>query len=179
MAEEYRELAARERPAEIGSLRAVAVLTPQVGELLLGLDALRDHLEPQGMAHLNDRGDQSAVRPVVGAVANERPIDLQRVQRVALHQVQARVAGPEVVDRHANAEPAESAQMPQHPLAVVHDAALGQLELQAFGVVAGVVRNSAQLAEQPRVVEMAPRQIDRQLQRPHSGLARRVGHRRT
>src|SRR3990167_1777250 len=76
----------RERLAEVEALQLVALVAPQEPQLSVGLDALGDHLEVQGVAERDDGlRDHALLRFGAGAdVAHERAVDLERVERQVL-----------------------------------------------------------------------------------------------
>ena len=68
---------------------------------------------------------------VVGLEAvHERAVDLDRVERQVLEVRERRVAGPEVVEDEPDAELAQRPQRPRPGLGLVHQDALGDLELE-------------------------------------------------
>src|SRR5688500_14723262 len=96
----------RHRLAVEKALDFVAAVAAQEAQLGVGLDALGDHLEVQGMAERDDRLREG---PVVGLgaaadVAHERAVDLERVDRQILEVGKARIAGAEVVERKRDTE---------------------------------------------------------------------------
>src|SRR5688572_30138821 len=96
--EELPALAGGEGTAEQITLHAVAVPRGQELELLLGLHALRDHLQLQGVREGDDGGGDGGVVGVGGDVAYERLVDLQGVDGEPLQVAERRVPDPEVVD---------------------------------------------------------------------------------
>jgi hypothetical protein len=82
------------------------------------------------------------LRGIVAQVDDEGAVDLQGRGRQSLEVVQGRVGGPEVVDRHVNAQPAQGDELGHVLLDVAHDGRLGQLELEPAPVEAGA-RSSA------------------------------------
>ena len=73
-----------DRVAEEVALRVVAAMLAQEVELLLVLDAFRDHLELEAVRHVDDRVDDRRVVAVDRDVADERAVDLQRADRKLL-----------------------------------------------------------------------------------------------
>ena len=70
-------------------------------------------------------------------VGHERAVDLDRVERQLAQVGQRRVAGPEVVEDDADAQRAELLQDAEARLGAVHDAGLGDLQLERARLEAG------------------------------------------
>src|SRR5688572_24658940 len=73
-----------ERWRQPEALDLVAALLAQVGQLLLGLHALGDDVQPQRVAHGDDGGGDRLVVRAAGEVADELLVELERVDRPAL-----------------------------------------------------------------------------------------------
>src|SRR5437016_2358071 len=101
------------------TLAFVAVVLAQEGELLRGLHAFGEHTQAEAVAHGDDRLRKRRVAPAFDEARNERPVDLQAVDRQAGEVGEARIAGAEVVHRNLHAEPLEVLQHAQRPLAIV------------------------------------------------------------
>ena len=76
--------------------------------------------------------------PVRLEALDERAVDLDRVERQVLEVRQGRVAGPEVVEDELDAELAQRPQRSRPGLRLVHQDALGDLELEQVGRQAGL-----------------------------------------
>lgn len=77
-------IAARHRPGEMKALdRGAADLRQDIG-LRLGLDALGDDLEVERHAELDDQLDDRAGPGVAADIVDERLVDLDRVDRIAV-----------------------------------------------------------------------------------------------
>src|SRR5689334_20983563 len=107
----------RDQPAEVavdlavghrsGEVEALAKLDAEGAEpvrLIGGLDSLRDHLEPQGTAELDDRLAEHVGIADAVAGRDERAVDLQLVDLEGVQIAQRRVARAEVVDREPQAQ---------------------------------------------------------------------------
>src|SRR4026207_1015240 len=82
------------------------------------------------MAHGDDRRSDGRVIRVDGDLPDERPVDLQRVQREVLEIAERRVAGSEIVHREMEAHCPQRVQGLGAFLVVVDQYALGQLETE-------------------------------------------------
>src|SRR5439155_17500250 len=91
------ELFGGDWPAEEVALHLVAAPLGQVGQLVGGLDAFGGDLEAEAVAEGDDGGDDR-VR-AAGKLGDERPVDLEGVDRQAVQVAEAAVTGSEVVDR--------------------------------------------------------------------------------
>ena len=125
--------------------------------------ARRDH-------GLDDRAVRVAVEP-----GDERPVDLDRVERQVLQVGQRRVAGAEVVEHEPDAHVAQPAERPDPDLGLVHHDALGDLELERRRVEPGLGQDRVDLVDEVRLAELAGRQVDRH----HQARAARAGRRAT
>ena len=84
-----------------------------------------------------------AMAASLGSVSTSRTkrlVDLELVQRQALEVGQRRVAGAKVVQRKAHAVRLEGAHLLDHVFHIVHQQALGQLQLEAARVGAGLLQ---------------------------------------
>ena len=86
------------RAAEEEALGGVAAGGLQVAELLVGLDALGGHRQPERVPELDHGVDDRHVLARVRDAAHERAVDLHAVDREAPQVLERRVAGAEVVD---------------------------------------------------------------------------------
>ena len=112
------------------TLRQPARQRAQEGGLLLGLHALGGDAQVQPAGHRDDGGDDGRIVGIMAQVLDERAVDLQRVDGEALQVRQARVAGAEVVDGQAHAHLVQLLERLHGLVGVVHQHALGQLELE-------------------------------------------------
>ena len=121
-------------------------------------------------------------------VADEGAVDLDRVHRQAPQVRQRRVAGAVVVDRQRHVELLQPRERVQRADRVLHQRALGQLELDPARACAPGGKRAADAVEQARITQVARRQVHRQrllqtLLAPGIALAQRgiehpVGQRR-
>src|SRR6185369_6511006 len=116
-----------------------------------------------------------------GDAGDERAVDLQDVDREALEVAQRRVAGPEVVDREMDAERPQLRQPADRAGGSLHEAALGDLEDEARRRQPGVLDGLLDRLDEVRLLELAGREVDADLQRrqpetelPLAGLATRL-----
>ena len=79
-------------------LRDVASHVLEAAQGFLILDAFGDHCEPEAMGHRERRLDDLHVVVAGGQVRDERPVDLQLLDREPLQVRKGRVPGSEVVD---------------------------------------------------------------------------------
>ena len=94
-------------------------------------------------------------------VADERLVDLDRIHRQLLQVAQAGVAGAEVVDEQLDAEPLEAHQRVQRPGRILHQRALGELELDPRRPRAPGGEQPLDPIEQLRVAQIVGGEIDR------------------
>src|SRR5438105_1961670 len=96
--------------------------------LLRGLDALGDDVDAQAAPEVDDRADDLAAFSL--RALHERRIDLQLVDREAMQIAERGVAGAEVVDSKTAAELANALDDRERHFRILHDRALGDLEMQ-------------------------------------------------
>src|SRR4029079_10710314 len=101
--------------------------------VLGGLDALGDDAEPEAAAEVDRVADELVVAHAGAHAGDEAAVDLHLAHREDLEVLERRVAGPEVVDRQADAEVGEALDDRQRAGRVVDDHALGDLEDQRAG----------------------------------------------
>src|SRR5262249_42018510 len=125
------QLLRRQRLVEQVALRLLALQQTQQLALLLRLHALRDDLEPEAVPQGDDRRRD---RHPVGGVrhgGNERSVDLEGIDRQPRQVAQRGIAGAEIVDRDAYPHLLDGAQLPDVALDVLHEEALGDLQVEA------------------------------------------------
>src|SRR4029077_16317215 len=105
-----------------------AMQLAQVLGLLSGLDALGDDLDTQAAAQVDDRADDLGALPL--RTLNEGRIDLQLIDREAMQIAQRGGAGAEIGDGEAAADLANPLDDGKSDLRILHDGALGDLEVQ-------------------------------------------------
>lgn len=88
--------------AEIKSLNAVALLRPQYGQLMQGLDSLADHPQAQRMPPQDDGPHQSRIMRVMGNIANNALIDFEAADRRAPELINPIQIGPHSIDRQGD-----------------------------------------------------------------------------
>ena len=89
------------------ALQFAAGHRPEQSGLGLRLDSLGDDLHPQRPRHHRDGADDVDVRRSVRQPGDQRPVDLDLVEREALQIAERAVAGPEIV--HGDPRPPDSA----------------------------------------------------------------------
>ena len=94
----------RRRPAEVEPLAEIAAEGGELFELGRCLDALADRRQAEPLGERDDRRRDRLLRTGLLERDDERPVDLDDVDRQAGEVAQGRVAGPEVVDREPDAE---------------------------------------------------------------------------
>ena len=153
------ELFRRNRIAGEIPLEFVAALRAQEFKLFLAFHAFGQRGELQGFREVDD-GDRDG--PVVGIgtqVVDERTVDLEFVDRIALQIAQRRIAGAEIVDRDFHAERAQSRQRGTHDL-LVHQQAFGQFEFQVAAFEAGLLQHAFHIGHQFAAMELGRRDVD-------------------
>src|SRR5262249_54141052 len=110
-----------------------------------------------------DRRAHDDRRIVAGEhAADEGLVDLDRVDRQLLQIAQARVADAEVVDLKLYAQALREGQCIQGARRILHQRALGDLELDGVRRRAPCRKQSLDVIEQPRVAHIVRRQVHRQ-----------------
>ena len=123
----------RQRLRQQVALRVVAAEHRELVVGLDGLDALGHHLEVEVVPEVDRRLHDRRVARVLRHVHDERLVDLDGVDRQLLEVGERRVAGPEVVDREADAHLRQAVQDRGGAPVVGHDRRLGDLELERTG----------------------------------------------
>ena len=83
-------------------------------DLLLGLDALGDHADPDRVRHLTDRPHDRGVVGALGEVLDEGAVELDHREREPLQVAERGEADTEVVEDQPHAEALEGAEGPLH-----------------------------------------------------------------
>ena len=128
--------------------------------LLLGLDALRHHLEPARARERHRGGDDRLVVAVGRGVLDHGAVDLERVQGVLVEVGQAALAGAEVVEGDAQAEPPQLGEPLDGQLGAAHELDLRDLELEALGGEARLVEDPPHQPDEGGVRELARGHVD-------------------
>src|SRR6185437_7942642 len=144
--------------AEI-SLVLIAAEPAQEVQLLLRLHALGDHLQMQAVRQRHDGAHDLRIIAAGGDFLDEGVIDLELVERQAPQVAQARVAGAEVIDRNAHPESGQAAEDFDRSLRVVHNRALGQLQLEEAGLEACLMQRATDYFEEIPLAELLRRQV--------------------
>ena len=132
--------------------------------LSVALDALGDDGEAERMGHLDDGAHDGRVAALVDDAGDERAVDLERGEWKAREVGEARVAGAEVVDGDAQARVAERAQDARRVLGVVHQLALGDLELDQRRIDPRAIDDGADAHVEVELAELPRRQVHRDRQ---------------
>ncbi len=116
------------------TLHLCAAVHPQKLQLRLGFDTLGGHLQPQRLAHANDRAhDRIDLRRGVPRSPNEALVDFDPVDPAArADKNQVRVAGAEIIQRDGDAKLFQRATARSTcPAGIVDQHALGELQFQS------------------------------------------------
>src|SRR3954447_5144062 len=97
----------RRRTADEEALAKLDAELAQRLELLRGLDALGDHVEPEPAREGDDHADEARVAAVRAQPVDEGLGDLEAVERQRVQIAQRRVAGAEVVECDPDPERAQ------------------------------------------------------------------------
>src|SRR5262245_34212100 len=154
-------LLGRRRHREAVALDLVAAVCGEQLELLLRLDSLGHDLELEAVSQADYREGDHRVLRIGRDVADERVVDLERVDRKALQVSEARVAGAEVVDGDLHARVLEPAQRARRALGIAHQKRLGELELDERRVDARAAEDVTHGRLEVLLLELAGREIDR------------------
>src|SRR3954468_2830369 len=147
------------------ALRELAAERPQAVGLLLGLDALGNHVNAQRAPHRQDGGHDGLVLAGADDAVDERAVDLERVDREAPHIGERRVAGAEVVECEAHAQLLEAVERGQRGRGVLDESALGDLDAQEVGGKAGALERLDDRLDRARMAELAWREVHGHAQR--------------
>src|SRR2546423_512815 len=102
----------------------------QEAHLFRAFDTLGSYLESQAVRHRDNGLRYGGVARVARHIADERTVDLQAADRKTLEIRKRGVAGAKIVDRDSDTHLLELTQQRDRALGIVHDGALGQLELE-------------------------------------------------
>jgi hypothetical protein len=97
------ELLGKHWPAEVISLRFVALVPLEEFQLLLRFHSLGNHAQFQASANANHCGHDGGIVGSGGDLADKRLIDLQCIDRELSKIAQAGIARAEIIDGHAHA----------------------------------------------------------------------------
>ena len=124
------------------------------------LDALGDGVHPERVGEGDDCIDNRTGFRILGDLAQERAVDLERLHRQQPQPRQRRPAGAEVVDREAQAAVVELAQDRADPLGLAQRGRLGQLHRQPRRVDLELLEPRGQLAGEVGAVQLARRDVE-------------------
>src|SRR6266849_4175085 len=111
-------------------LGLITAVHAQKFQLLHGLDSLGDHPHPERMRERDHRLRDRRVVPVFVGLAYERAVDLQAVDRQPREIAQARIARTEVVHGDLHAQPFQTSEDGDRPVAALDRHAIGELKLE-------------------------------------------------
>ncbi len=132
--------------------------------LLLSLDSLGNHFHTEVARECGDGADDRVV--VVGREAHDkRSIDLEIVERETMQVAERRITGSKVVDTQLHAQRAQLLEHQCRRLCVLHDHALGDLELQAVRTQLAVFERFFDPFQQIRLRNLSRRKVHTQAQR--------------
>src|SRR5712691_9425096 len=147
-------------PGEQESLGPIAAQRLQRSELALRFDPFGHDGQAEGVRQVDDGGHDGVLGSDVAHAADERPVDLDEIER-ELPQVRERgVPGAEVVQ--ANLDPA----VPQGPqtrhggVRRLHEHALGHLDMEVVARQPVAVERGHPLLRDPGVGQVARRDVD-------------------
>ena len=168
----------RHRTADQEALDFVAGFLGEEGKLLLGFHAFGHHRQIEAARKPDHRADDGRGLRALFQVADERPVDLDLVERKRLQIGQRRIAGAEIVHRDAHAKRLEPAQDRHGAGEVADQHALGDLKLEPRGSEAGFQQHGMNERGQVAMAELHRRQVDRDAQRlgPGRGLPACLAH---
>src|SRR5690348_7553938 len=154
--------------AEEEPLRLLATETAQEAFLDFVLHAFGDHREAKRVRHLDNGAHDGGVAALLQDAGDERAVDLQRGEREACQAGEARVAGAEVVDRDADARLRERAHGTDGVIRILHQLALGDLELDHLRRHARRVEELADARRKVELAELPCREVHCNRQRPRA-----------
>src|SRR5436190_1283464 len=120
----------RQRAGEEVALPEIAALIPELAALNVLLDPLGHGLELERSTELEQATDDGRNLVSVDDRADERPIDLQDVDRELPQVAERRVPGAEVVDRQPDAQATQLVQPLGSHRRVLHEHGLGHLQYE-------------------------------------------------
>ncbi len=124
------------------------------------------------MREVDDRDHDLAAVRIVGDRADERLVDLQLVDRIALQVDEARVARAEIIDDERDAEVFQLAQRLHCGLAMLHRGRLGHFELEPGRRQAGVLQRTRDDVHELWIGELPRRKIHADRQAARDGAQR-------
>ena len=180
--ERRRQVVGRHGAREEVALRVADAEVDEAPCLVGGLHALGDHLEPHGTCQ-GDDGDEDRRGGRVGVqVHDEGPVDLQLCHGHLLQPVQGGVAGPEVVDRYADARGSQAGEVGRDVVVLAPERGLGDLDDEAGRGQTPLCAGLERLGGVGRPAELGVGDVDRDLLRhprqpgPRRALAARLDH---
>ena len=114
-------------------LAEVAAEALDPSQLAIGVDALGDDLQVERPPELDHHLQEHEVGALVFEHGDERPVDLELVDREPLQVRERAVAGPEVVERDAHAERLQLVEQRDGLVGVVDQHRFGDLEPEQLG----------------------------------------------
>ncbi len=130
-------------------------------ELAVGVDPLGDDLQIEGPPELHHHAQQNQIRPLVLEDRDERPVDLELVDRQLLQVGQRAVSRAEVVERDADAERLQLVEEGDGLVRIVDQHRLGDLEPEELGRESALAQRARYGFDDRRAVELARRDVDR------------------
>ena len=164
-AQQLHHLALRHRLAVEEALPVLAADRAQEADVVLGLDALDDHLLAELVRQRHDRAQDHRAGAVLAAGLQERAVDLDGVEGELVEIGQRGIAGAEIVERQAGAGVRQLAQHGGRLLRVLHHQRLGDLEPQRALGDHGAAEDVAHLVDQLRPEQLPARDVDADEQR--------------
>src|SRR5579863_60899 len=164
------QVARRHRTAEEKALRLIALVGPQRAGLLGRLDPLGDDLETEIVAESDDGTHDRRIVGLGGHVLDKGAIHLEPIHRKALEVRETRVARAEVIHGDLHAELFQLIQHRDELRRIVHDHALGQLELEKMRIEAARLQRFRDGLREILLAELTRRDVHRDDDRRQSGI---------
>jgi hypothetical protein len=128
------------------------------------LDTLGERLQAERLTELNQRVRQRTPLARDLEPGDERPVDLQRVDRESAQIGERAVAGTEVVDRDPDSQRLQLFEQEGGGLRLAHQRGLGYLERERRRVEATLAQRPAELRDELRALELPGGHVDREVQ---------------
>src|SRR5258706_417818 len=152
-------------------LGLITAVHAQKFQLLHGLDSLRDHPHPERMRERDHRLRDRRVVPVFVGLAYERAVDLQAVDRQPREIAQARIARAEVVHGDLHAQPFQTSEDGDRPVAALDQHAFGELELEIVRFELRRAQGALDGMHETGTAELLRRDVHCKPERSEPGLA--------
>src|SRR5260221_13686687 len=169
--QEARHRPGRHRCGEKGSLPLLATVRAQEFQLLRSLDSLGDHPQSERMRERNHRMSDRRIVPGLVDPVHERAVDLQAVDRQPREIAQARIARAEVVHGDLHAQPFQTSEDGDRPVAALDQHAFGELELEIVRFELRRAQGALDGMHETGTAELLRRDVHCKPERSEPGLA--------